>query len=235
MRPSLLLSLFVGTVVLSCAIVVAQENSQRSDAPSTPAPPSPNATQSDSSQIDRFIDDFDENGDGELEKSELPPRMRAQFASLDRDGNKQISRRELSQHGRTARQRGPVAPLEFVYIWVTDADQGHLSLHELQRAYDTLQKIDKDGNGELARRSCKPAARPTWPSGQKWLPPAWMKTTTTRSARMRLRTRSSSAVSTKSTPTATARSIPASSSNAQCSQGDEGAAPEDRQAHFATR
>ena len=91
--------------------------------------------------------------------------MRGQFASLDQDGDDKISRRELSQHGRTVRRRGPVAPLEFVYIWVTDADQGHLSLHELQRAYDTLQKIDKNGDGELAHeelQACRKANLAKW-------------------------------------------------------------------------
>jgi Ca2+-binding EF-hand superfamily protein len=167
-----LFTMGLATCALSCTALFAQQDNQqgnqRPDPPSTPSAPTESGHRYDSSgdQAQHFIDDFDENDDGQLQRKELPPRMRDRFSSLDRDGDNRLSRQELFRHGQAARsQRNPVAPLEFVYIWVTDADQGHLSLNELQRAYDTLQKIDQDGNGELARselQACREANLSKW-------------------------------------------------------------------------
>lgn len=99
----------------------------------------------------QFIQDHDDDGDGQLDRQELPRRMRDQFERLDRNRDGSLTKEELSQHAGRVSQRQQALPLEVVYIWISDADRGHLSLNELQRAYDTLQKIDGDGNGELSQ------------------------------------------------------------------------------------
>jgi Ca2+-binding EF-hand superfamily protein len=102
----------------------------------------------------RFIEEFDENGDGVLERSELPRRMRDQIDQIDRNDDGRLTAQELRQHGNRASSDSPgrhARPLEIVYLWVTDADSGHLSLNDLQQAYKSLQEIDENGDGQLSR------------------------------------------------------------------------------------
>jgi Ca2+-binding EF-hand superfamily protein len=147
--------------------VSAQQNRQDSPDRSPPAPPSDQDRQNAASSnwAKQFINDFDDDNDGSLSRNELPRRLRNQFGRLDQNKDDQLTREELRQHTQSSQRRRPVQPIEFVYIWVSDADQGSLSLNELQRAYDTLQKIDKDGDGELARQelqACRQANLDRW-------------------------------------------------------------------------
>ncbi len=99
---------------------------------------------------ERLIDEFDQNNDGVLSRSELPRRLRAQFSQLDRDGDGHLTASEL-QRRQAAGQRGRHVPAEFIYIWVADEGNGQLSLDELQRAYGTLREIDENNDGQLSR------------------------------------------------------------------------------------
>jgi Ca2+-binding EF-hand superfamily protein len=101
----------------------------------------------------QMIERFDKNGDGALQRGELPENLRTSFARLDRNSDKKLSSTEIRQHARRMARR--VIPLEVVYIWVSDADQGQLSLNELQDAYQTLQSIDRDGNGKLSSQELR--------------------------------------------------------------------------------
>jgi Ca2+-binding EF-hand superfamily protein len=98
-----------------------------------------------------FIEDFDEHGDGALTRDELPRRIRDQVRRLDRNGDGRLTAEELRHHGNRAAARRRAGPDEVVYIWVTDADSGHLSLNDLQQAYASLQEIDDNGNGDISR------------------------------------------------------------------------------------
>ncbi|REK10455.1 MAG: hypothetical protein DWQ37_16350 [Planctomycetota bacterium] len=154
----------IGLLALGTTTAMAQ---QQSDSSPPAKPRSPADQQSDSSglQADQFIQDFDDDGDGALARRELPPRMRSEFDRLNRNDDDKLTKRELQQHGRRAERRRPMQPIEFIYVWVSDADLGHLSLNEVQRAYDTLQKIDKNGDGELTRsevKTCRKANLAKW-------------------------------------------------------------------------
>jgi Ca2+-binding EF-hand superfamily protein len=109
-------------------------------------------TQSDRQRMDaqRMIDRFDEDGDSALQRSELPQDMRSNFSQLDRDQNGELSRSELREHAR--RMQRSIVPVEVVCVWVSDVDQGRLSINDLQTAYDTLQDLDEDNDGQISRR-----------------------------------------------------------------------------------
>ncbi len=160
----------IAMIVLSCTAALADDDRQDRSAP--PSPPSFDNSSNQSAprgmDAQQLVEDFDDNGDGVLQRNELPPRLAGRFDQLDRDGDDHLTKSELQQRSRSASRRSagrPTAPIEFIYIWVSDADSGHLSLNELQRAYDTLQKVDKNGNGELARselQACRKANLAKW-------------------------------------------------------------------------
>ena len=98
----------------------------------------------------RFIAQYDEDGNGRLSRQELPRRMSQQFEQLDRNDDGQLSQSELRQHaGRMAHR---AIPVEITYIWITDAQRGRLDLNDLQQAYQLLQRIDQNNDGQLARQ-----------------------------------------------------------------------------------
>lgn len=117
-------------------------------------------TSSDELTAQGFIEDFDRNGDGVLQRDEMPRRMRNQIEFLDQNQDGKLTRQELRSHGRRAaadsdsqqaQKSRKVMPLEIVYVWISDADRSQISLSQLQRAYDTLQQIDDNGDGQLSR------------------------------------------------------------------------------------
>lgn len=106
---------------------------------------------SDQQQSDarQMIDQYDENGDGMLQRSELPQNMRRNFSQLDRDKSGDLSASELRQHSR--KMQSNTVPVEVVCVWVSDVDRGRLSLDDLQTAYDTLQDLDENNDGQISR------------------------------------------------------------------------------------
>jgi Ca2+-binding EF-hand superfamily protein len=102
------------------------------------------------SNAQQIIQRHDENGDGTLQRSELPQDMRSNFSQLDRDQNGKLSASELRAH--SARKQRGITPVEVVCVWVSDADQGRLSVNELQTAYDTLLDLDENNDQQISRR-----------------------------------------------------------------------------------
>jgi Ca2+-binding EF-hand superfamily protein len=149
-RHTILCASLAGLLALTGARLAQADHHQEHDSEKQKQQQSGQSQSNEELQAKQFVGDFDDDGNGKLSKQELPPRMRSTFDRLDRDSDGQLTADELRQHGRQAGARRAV-PLEIVYIWVNDADRGRLSVNELQRAYDTLQKIDQDGNGQLAR------------------------------------------------------------------------------------
>jgi Ca2+-binding EF-hand superfamily protein len=97
----------------------------------------------------RMIERYDENDDGMLQRGELPQDMRSSFSQLDRDESGDLSASELREHGR--RMQRSIVPVEVVCVWVSDVDQNRLSINDLQSAYDTLQDLDENNDGQISR------------------------------------------------------------------------------------
>ena len=100
-----------------------------------------------------FIEQHDLNDDGKLTRNEMPEGMRQTFRQIDRNNDNYLTRQELQQHARG--QSTQSQPVHIAYIWVTDANQGQMSLEDLQQAYDLLQQVDNDGNGQISRRELR--------------------------------------------------------------------------------
>ena len=105
-----------------------------------------------------FIKEYDRNGDGYLSRDELPARFRHNFARIDTNKDGKISRAELEKgvaYLVPQRQPGDVV---FLLVEMSDCDS--CCCDELQRMYDLLRKIDKNGDGKIDAEELK-AARET--------------------------------------------------------------------------
>lgn len=107
-----------------------------------------------------FMRRHDENEDGHLSRDEFPERLQSGFDALDRNDDGEVSQAELQAHAeRMASHRH--TPVSVTYIWVMDTDQGRASLQELQQAYDVLQKVDQDEDGNITRNELRQRQRET--------------------------------------------------------------------------
>ncbi len=145
----------VGKVILSTSAIALlllfapNANAKNQDQDSQTYNQSHQRSNVDQKSAQHMINQYDENEDGVLERSELPRDKRSSFSKLDRDGNGKLTANELKQHAQNMKRR--VVPVEMIYIWVSDANRGGLSLNDLQDAYDTLQDIDDNGDGQISR------------------------------------------------------------------------------------
>jgi Ca2+-binding EF-hand superfamily protein len=96
---------------------------------------------------DRFLKDYDKNGDGYLQRDELPPDLQRAFPQLDVNKDGRISREELSRGILHLQPRRRPSDVVFVLIEMSDCDEDCAA--EVQRAYDILRKLDRDGNGKI--------------------------------------------------------------------------------------
>jgi Ca2+-binding EF-hand superfamily protein len=96
-----------------------------------------------------FIKRFDKNGDGKLEVSELPDRMRTWLGAADTNKDGVITTAELAAHraAMDAERRDPNAMIKRF-----DANgDGRLALSEVpERMREHLASADTDGNGYLS-------------------------------------------------------------------------------------
>ena len=96
---------------------------------------------------ERFIKDFDKNGDGKLSKDEVPPDLRERFDELDLNKDGFLDKDELTKHAARIVRRP--SPVELLQIFIDTAPDDAASRDELQRAYDLLRKIDANGDGKI--------------------------------------------------------------------------------------
>jgi len=97
--------------------------------------------------VDRFFQDFDKNKDGSLARDELPEAMRKHFDRIDLNKDGKLSKEELEQG--MAHLHPPRRPSDMVYILVEMSDCDECCCDEVQRAYDILRKLDKNGDGKI--------------------------------------------------------------------------------------
>ena len=97
--------------------------------------------------VDRFLERYDKNKDGFIERDELPPRLRHAFDQIDTNKDGKLSREELEK-GYVYLQRER-RPADFITVLVEMSDADPASAQELQYIYDILRKMDKNNNGKL--------------------------------------------------------------------------------------
>jgi Ca2+-binding EF-hand superfamily protein len=140
--------LLLGLMALLGGLMLAEAAAQDRGKP----PAAPKSAGSDKGKplqfdTDRFLKDYDKNGDGYLQRDELPADLQRAFPQLDVNKDGKISREELSQGILHLQPRRRPSDVVFVLIEMSDCDEDCAG--EVQRAYDILRKLDKDKNGKI--------------------------------------------------------------------------------------
>jgi Ca2+-binding EF-hand superfamily protein len=97
--------------------------------------------------LDGFLKDHDKNGDGFLQRDELPPAYRAAFDRVDTNKDGKISREELSQGVAHLRPRR--RPSDLIYMLVELSEDDQECQREVQRAYEILRRLDRNKDGKI--------------------------------------------------------------------------------------
>lgn len=104
---------------------------------------------------------LDTNGDGRLDKSEIPERMQPMIQRADSDGDGSLSEAELAKMAEMGPGRGGRggAPRDAVASTIdTDGDQ-KLSAAEIAASAQSLAKLDKNSDGKLTGEELMPGFR----------------------------------------------------------------------------
>ncbi|GIW99185.1 MAG: hypothetical protein KatS3mg111_2518 [Pirellulaceae bacterium] len=98
------------------------------------------------------LQQWDQNGDGKLERDELPDAMRALFAQADKDNDGYLTVEELAAVG-SMRGRGPATPEGRLQALFQRADRdgdGKLTKEEVpDRLAERFEEIDRNGDGAI--------------------------------------------------------------------------------------
>lgn len=103
--------------------------------------------------VQGFVRRHDNDDDGYLSRQELPSNLREGFEDLDRDSDGYLTASELRQHAQKAMSQQ--SPVVVTYVWVLDTNEGRVRLNDLQQAYEALQEVDQDGDGEISRQEVR--------------------------------------------------------------------------------
>jgi len=94
-----------------------------------------------------FLQEYDQNKDGYLTKDELPGWLHHNFGRLDTNKDGKISKDELEKGVAYLHQRRRPSGIIAVLVEMSDCDE--CCAEELQVVYDTLRKIDRNGDGKI--------------------------------------------------------------------------------------
>ncbi len=135
-------------VFVAGGLTAADEKPDKKDAHQQVTTPKP-------FDVDRFLERYDKNKDGYIQRDELPERMRHAFDQIDTNKDGKLSREELEVgFVFLQRQRRP-ADLINTLVEMSEADEA--SQEELQYVYDLFRKMDKNNDGKLDPEELKTA------------------------------------------------------------------------------
>lgn len=136
-----------GSIALLTVLVVSYAEAQeRGETPST-AKKTATPGQPLQFDLEGFFKDFDKNGDGFLQRDELPLAYRPVFERLDANKDGKISREELTQGIAFLHPRR--RPSDTIYMLIEMSDFDDDCQHEVQRAYEILRRLDKNKDGKI--------------------------------------------------------------------------------------
>jgi uncharacterized protein (TIGR03000 family) len=97
--------------------------------------------------LESFIKNYDANKDGRLSRNELPPELRPAFDRIDGDKDGKVSREELERD--IAHLLPMRRPSDLIHVLIEMSGCDDACHGEVQRAYDTLRKLDKNKDGTI--------------------------------------------------------------------------------------
>jgi Ca2+-binding EF-hand superfamily protein len=97
--------------------------------------------------VDAFLKEYDRNGDGFLQRNEVPTWLRDRFDQLDVNHDGKLSRDELLRGIAHLQPRRRPSDVVLVLIEMSDCDEQCAG--ELQRIYDVLRKLDTNHDGTI--------------------------------------------------------------------------------------
>jgi Ca2+-binding EF-hand superfamily protein len=97
--------------------------------------------------IDAFIKEYDRNGNGMLERNEVPRWLRDRFSELDTNHDGKLSKDELEKGIVHLQPRQRPSDVVFVLIEMSDCDDECVG--EIQQMYDVLRQLDTNHNGKI--------------------------------------------------------------------------------------
>lgn len=144
-------------LALLCALsaTVAWAGEDKPQAPRSDKDQPAKPAEKKSMDVDTFIKKFDKNGDGVLQKTELPMALRIRFADMDENKDGKLSAEELKKHeellnnwqAMTQRRSDRLAlAVGMLNHMANSSDPG---LEVIQTGYEILQRIDTDKDGKI--------------------------------------------------------------------------------------
>ena len=105
------------------------------------------------SRFTKYFKEHDKNNDGFLDRNEAPESVRKDFQRIDNNNDSKISWDELRQY--SARIHGRARPVAVTYIWMLQAETDPATQQDLQKAYESLRKLDGDNDGKITKEEIK--------------------------------------------------------------------------------